>query len=180
MEKYFGPEGILASKVQGFESRPGQIEMAQAVFESFLSEHYAHGGGRHRAPAKLGHILSRQCSAARKWSCRPAPKLSRTRFSITTSLSQEIHRLQTKVVCLKGRRNYLCRRRFLEFCYQPTLWGKEEANFLADFRNGRQHRIRETVRKSIGCPTTSGPGTKSVRVRNTASAGSARNFRAVI
>ena len=38
MQKYFGPEGILASTVEGFEYRQGQLEMAQAVFECFRSE----------------------------------------------------------------------------------------------------------------------------------------------
>jgi ATP-dependent DNA helicase DinG len=37
-------------------------------------------------------------------------------------------------VCLKGRRNYLCRRRFLEFCYQPTLWSPEEAKLFRRFQ----------------------------------------------
>ena len=39
-----------------------------------------------------------------------------------------------KAVCLKGRRNYLCRRRFLEFCYQPTLWSKDEARLFRRFQ----------------------------------------------
>ncbi|MCE5336229.1 MAG: hypothetical protein LLG06_16730, partial [Desulfobacteraceae bacterium] len=39
-----------------------------------------------------------------------------------------------KAVCLKGRRNYLCRRRFLQFNYQPTLWSKEEAKLYRKFQ----------------------------------------------
>ncbi len=134
MDKYFGPEGILASKVEGFESRPGQIDMAQAVFEAFRSS------GTLMAEAGTG--------TGKTWAYLVPAMLSRKKVVVSTGtktlqdqiLDHDIPFLRKnidsklKVVCLKGRRNYLCRRRFLEFCYQPTLWGREEATLFRRFQ----------------------------------------------
>ena len=66
---------------------------------------------------------------------RPALKPFRTKSSITIfPFSRKTSTRRLKAVCLKGRRNYLCRRRFLEFCYQPTLWNKEEAKLFRRFQ----------------------------------------------
>jgi ATP-dependent DNA helicase DinG len=134
MEKYFGPEGVLASKVQGFEHRAGQIEMAQAVFESF------------RAGATL--MAEAGTGTGKTWAYLVPAMLSGKKVVVSTGtktlqdqiLDHDIPFLRKnidsrlKVVCLKGRRNYLCRRRFLEFCYQPTLWSREEATLFRRFQ----------------------------------------------
>ena len=134
MEKYFGPEGILASKVEGFEPRPGQIEMAREVFEAFRS------GATLMAEAGTG--------TGKTWAYLVPAMLSGKKVIVSTGtktlqdqiLDHDIPFLRKnidsklKVVCLKGRRNYLCRRRFLEFCYQPTLWSREEATLFRRFQ----------------------------------------------
>ena len=134
MQKYFGPEGILASKVQGFEYRQGQLEMAQAVFECFRSETPL------MAEAGTG--------TGKTWAYLVPAILSGKKVVVSTGtktlqdqiLDHDIPFLKKnidpklKAVCLKGRRNYLCRRRFLEFCYQPTLWSKDEARLFRRFQ----------------------------------------------
>ncbi|SPF50180.1 Helicase c2 [Syntrophobacter sp. SbD1] len=134
MQKYFGPEGILASKVQGFEYRQGQLEMAQAVFESFRSQTPL------MAEAGTG--------TGKTWAYLIPAILSGKKVIVSTGtktlqdqiLDHDIPFLKKnidptlKAVCLKGRRNYLCRRRFLQFCYQPTLWNKEEAKLFRRFQ----------------------------------------------
>ncbi|MDR3555032.1 MAG: ATP-dependent DNA helicase [Syntrophobacteraceae bacterium] len=134
MEKYFGPEGILASKVQGFEPRPGQLEMARAVFDSFR------GSDTLLAEAGTG--------TGKTWAYLVPAMLSQKKVVVSTGtktlqdqiLDHDIPFLREnidsrlKVVCLKGRRNYLCKRRFLEFCYQPSLFSREEATLFRRFQ----------------------------------------------
>ncbi len=134
MEKYFGPQGLLASKVQGFESRPGQLEMARAVFDSFRS------GEALMAEAGTG--------TGKTWAYLVPAMLSGKKVVVSTGtktlqdqiLDHDIPFLREnidsrlKVVCLKGRRNYLCKRRFLEFCYQPTIFNREEAGLFRQFQ----------------------------------------------
>lgn len=134
MEKYFGPEGTLASKIEGFEFRQSQLEMAQAVFESFRSE----------SPL----IVEAGTGTGKTWAYLiPAIRSGKTVIVSTGTktlqdqiLDKDIPFLRKyfdsglKAVCLKGRRNYLCRRRFLEFCYQPTLWSKDEAKLFRRFQ----------------------------------------------
>jgi ATP-dependent DNA helicase DinG len=134
MQKYFGPEGILASKVQGFEYRQGQLEMAQAVFQCFRS----------RTPL----MAEAGTGTGKTWAYLVPAILSGKKVVVSTGtktlqdqiLDHDIPFLKKniypglKAVCLKGRRNYLCRRRFLEFCYQPTLWNKEEARLFRRFQ----------------------------------------------
>ena len=134
MQKYFGPEGILASAVQGFEYRKGQLEMAQAVFECFRSE----------TPL----MVEAGTGTGKTWAYLVPAILSGRKVIVSTgtkTLQDQIfdHDIpflkknidpKLKAVCLKGRRNYLCRRRFLEFCYQPTLWNKDEAKLFRRFQ----------------------------------------------
>ncbi|MFZ2445626.1 MAG: ATP-dependent DNA helicase [Syntrophobacteraceae bacterium] len=134
MQKYFGPEGILASQVEGFEFRQGQLDMARAVVECFRSE----------TPL----IAEAGTGTGKTWAYLIPAILSGKRVIVSTGtktlqdqiLDKDIPFLKKhldprlRAVCLKGRRNYLCRRRFLEFCYQPTLWNKEEAKLFRRFQ----------------------------------------------
>lgn len=134
MEKYFGPQGILAEKVPGFEHRPGQLEMARAVFEAF------------RAKSTL--LAEAGTGTGKTWAYLVPAMLSGKKVVVSTGtktlqdqiLDHDIPFLRKhidsnlKAVCLKGRRNYLCKRRFHEFCYQPTLWSREEAGLFRRFQ----------------------------------------------
>jgi len=134
MEKYFGPEGTLASRIEGFEFRQSQLEMAQAVFESFRSESpliVEAGTGTGKTMAYLIPAIR----SGKKVIVSTGTKTLQDQI-----LDKDIPFLRghfdsgLKAVCLKGRRNYLCRRRFLEFCYQPTLWSKDEAKLFRRFQ----------------------------------------------
>ncbi len=134
MDKYFGQEGLLASKVEGFEFRRSQLEMADAVFKCFRSQ----------TPL----IVEAGTGTGKTWAYLIPAVLSRKKVIVSTGtktlqdqiLDHDIPFLKKnldpnlKAVCIKGRRNYLCRRRFLEFCYQPTLWSKDEAKLFRRFQ----------------------------------------------
>jgi ATP-dependent DNA helicase DinG len=134
MKKYFGPEGILASKVQGFEYRQGQLEMAQAVFDCFRSQTPLLAEAGTGTGKTLAYLVPAILSG------RKVVVSTGTKTLQDQILDHDIPFLKKnidpklKAVCLKGRRNYLCRRRFLEFSYQPTLWNKEEAKLFRRFQ----------------------------------------------
>lgn len=134
MEKYFGPEGILASKVQGFEYRKVQLEMAQAVFECFRSRTQLIVEAGTGTGKTLAYLVPAVLSG------RKVVVSTGTKTLQDQILDNDIPFLKKNIypklhaVCLKGRRNYLCRRRFLEFCYQPTLWNKDEAKLFRRFQ----------------------------------------------
>ncbi len=130
MHIYFGPEGILAAKVQGFEHRASQQRMAEAVAQCLGLE--------------IPLLVEAGTGTGKTWAYLIPAILSGKRVVVSTgtkALQEQIQdhdipflkRLlhpQLKAVCLKGRRNYLCRRRFREFAYQPTFWNQDEARLF--------------------------------------------------
>jgi ATP-dependent DNA helicase DinG len=134
MQKYFGPEGILASKVQGFEFRQVQLEMAEAVFECFRSEtpliaEAGTGTGKTLAYLVPAILSGKKVVVSTGTKTLQDQILDNDIPFLKKNIDPKLH-----AVCLKGRRNYLCRRRFLEFCYQPTLWSSDEAKLFRRFQ----------------------------------------------
>jgi len=134
MQRYFGPQGILASKVPGFEYRQGQLEMAQAVLECFRSRTPL----MVEAGTGIGKTLAYLVPAI--LSGKKVVVSTGTKTLQDQILDHDIPFLKKhldpklKAICLKGRGNYLCRRRFMEFSYQPTLWNREEAKLFRRFQ----------------------------------------------
>lgn len=134
MERYFGPNGLLAQKVEGFEYRAAQQEMAQAVRDSLSS------GVSLLAEAGTG--------TGKTWAYLIPSILSGKKVVVSTGtktlqdqiLDRDVPLLrrliapQLHAVCLKGRRNYLCRRRVRDFAYQPTFRNREEGRLYQRFQ----------------------------------------------
>ncbi len=130
MQQYFGREGILAARVAGFEYRASQLRMAEAVSECLSTE--------------IPLLVEAGTGTGKTWAYLIPAILSGKRVVVSTGtktlqdqiLDHDIPFLKKlltpslKAVCLKGRRNYLCRRRFREFAFQPTFWNKEEAKLF--------------------------------------------------
>jgi len=130
MQSYFGRQGVLAQKVPGFEFRFSQLELAEAVFAGLKD------GSPLLAEAGTG--------TGKTWAYLIPAVLSGQRVVVSTGtktlqdqiLDHDIPFLKKHVfpglraVCLKGRRNYLCRRKFGLFAHQPTLWDKEETRLF--------------------------------------------------
>jgi ATP-dependent DNA helicase DinG len=135
MERYFGPNGLLAQKVQGFEYRAPQQEMAQAVFESIRSG--------------IPLLVEAGTGTGKTWAYLIPAILSGKKVVVSTGtktlqdqiLDHDIPLLkrlvspQLQAVCLKGRRNYLCRRRIRAFAYQPTFRNRTEGVLYRRFQN---------------------------------------------
>ena len=134
MKKYFGPEGILASKVQGFEYRRGQLEMAQAVLECFRSRTPLMAEAGTGIGKTLAYLVPAILSGKKVVVSTGTKTLQDQILDHDIPFLKKTIYPKLKAVCLKGRGNYLCRRRFLEFSYQPTLWNKEEAKLFRRFQ----------------------------------------------
>lgn len=135
MQRYFGPQGLLSQKIKDFEYRPSQMEMAEAISECLGKE--------------IPLLVEAGTGTGKTWAYLIPAILSGKRTIVSTGtktlqdqiLDQDIPFLKRvlfpklQAVCLKGRKNYLCRRRFRGFIYQPTFWGREEAKLLRRFQN---------------------------------------------
>src|ERR1700683_5626275 len=127
LHEVFAPGGILASSPLPYEYRPGQLEMAKAVERAF-AEH------RHlivEAGTGTGKTLAYLLPALRTG--------QRVIVSTGTKALQDqlyfrdVPFLETllgdlRVCYMKGRANYLCRRKLCALRDQPVLSGLDEIN----------------------------------------------------
>ncbi len=135
MQRYFGPEGLLSAKIPSFEFRASQLEMAQCVFACLTGD----------APL----LVEAGTGTGKTWAYLIPAILSGKKVIVSTGtktlqdqiLDHDIPILKgiisprLQAVCLKGRKNYLCRRRFKDFTYQPTFWNQEEAKSFRRFQS---------------------------------------------
>jgi|WetSurMetagenome_2_1015567.scaffolds.fasta_scaffold00848_9 ATP-dependent DNA helicase DinG len=135
MQRYFGPEGLLSTKIPTFEFRASQEEMAREVFDCLT------GGTPLLVEAGTG--------TGKTWAYLIPAILSGKKTIVSTGtktlqdqiLDHDIPVLKRVIsprlqaVCLKGRKNYLCLRRFKDFTYQPTFWNREEAKSFHRFQS---------------------------------------------
>lgn len=135
MHRYFGPEGLLAEKIAAFEFRAQQEEMAESVFACLTGE----------TPL----LVEAGTGTGKTWAYLIPAVLSGKKVVVSTGtktlqdqiLDHDIPLLKglilprLRAVCLKGRRNYLCVRRFKDFAFQPTFWNQEEAKSFRRFQN---------------------------------------------
>ena len=116
MEHFFGPEGVLAQNLAGYESRPGQLAMARAVDELLATPEELLGDQASclvvEAETGLGKTLAYLIPAV--LSGKRVVVSTHTRNLQDQILHKEIPLLLAHVdpslnaLCVKGRQNYLC------------------------------------------------------------------------
>ncbi|WP_267927761.1 ATP-dependent DNA helicase [Desulfolithobacter dissulfuricans] len=146
IEKIFGPDGILATHLDGFEPRPGQEEMARAVAEvlDFPDEFDTPPGERAEclvveAETGLGKTLAYLVPAV--LSGRRVVVSTNTRNLQDQILKHEIPFIRQyidpslKALCVKGRQNYLCLYRWhqLRSAAQGELFTNERADRINEW-----------------------------------------------
>ena len=117
MDSIFGPEGLLAQGLEGYESRPGQLEMARAV-EALLGTETGDPPSDQaaclviEAETGLGKTLAYLIPAVR--SGHRVVVSTNTRNLQDQILQREIPMIRRFIdpgltaLCVKGRQNYLC------------------------------------------------------------------------
>lgn len=133
LETYFGPSGLLAANVPGYEERAGQLEMAAQVFSALRDD----GTLIVEAPTGTGKTLAYLIPAL----------LYDRRVVVATgtkNLQEQIVRkdwpflrdalgFDARVVLMKGRANYLCKYRWNQFLAQPRFRTREEVEQFRRF-----------------------------------------------
>jgi len=131
VEAYFGSGGLLARHVDGFEPREHQLEMARSVARSLEDE--------------IPLLVEAGTGTGKTWAYLVPAILSGRKIVVSTGtktlqdqifdhdipLLRKLFFKDLRAVCLKGRKNYLCLRRFKAYNFQPNLWQEEEAGLLA-------------------------------------------------
>lgn len=140
MDKIFGPEGVLATRIAGYEARPGQLTMAKAVAQ--LLEHREEDIPDQasclvvEAETGLGKTLAYLIPAV--LSGRRVVVSTNTRNLQDQILQREIPLIlehidpDLKALCVKGRQNYLClyRWRQLQAARQADLFTGAEGKTI--------------------------------------------------
>ena len=105
---FFGPDGPLAQKLDGYEARPSQVEMAEAIKRALL----AHSHALVEAPTGTGKSIAYLIPAllsGRKVVVATANKsLQSQLFNKDIPFLRTILPRDFDAVVLKGRSNYLC------------------------------------------------------------------------
>lgn len=130
MERYFGLSGILDRGLEGFEFRRSQLEMAEGVCTAIASSvpllvEAGTGTGK-----TLAYLVPAMLSGRRVVVSTGTRTLQDQILDHDIPLLKKLVSPKIRAVCLKGRRNYLCRRRYREFSYQPSFWNREEARLF--------------------------------------------------
>ncbi|MFH1143342.1 MAG: helicase C-terminal domain-containing protein [Candidatus Eisenbacteria bacterium] len=116
LEGILGERGLLEKVIEGYDWRPQQLSMGRAVLDALLGERILLA----EAPTGVGKTMAYLVPAAlvARRECEPVIVSSYTRTLQDQILQNEAPRLRRlihpdlRVVCLKGRANYLCRRRW--------------------------------------------------------------------
>ncbi|MBN8217780.1 MAG: DEAD/DEAH box helicase family protein [Spirochaetes bacterium] len=127
----FGPEGEVAAKLPGYESRPSQLSMLRGVIRAFnRGEIYLC-----EAPTGTGKSLGYLVPAA-LWAHRNREKVIVSTHTIALQeqlITRDLPRLRELLgvdfsfALVKGRNNYLCRRKFGEFEHDGGFFAEEDA-----------------------------------------------------
>jgi ATP-dependent DNA helicase DinG len=134
IDAVLGPEGVVASSLPGYEDRPEQLRMAFAVGEAFNSGRLAvieagTGTGKSLAylvPAILWALNNEERVVVSTNTINLQEQLVRKDIPFL----QRATKLEFRAVLVKGRGNYLCRRRAATAHAEPGLFDAENAGEL--------------------------------------------------
>ncbi len=128
MEKYFGAAGLLASALDNFEPRLGQIRMAEAVAQLLSEKNNMHdGAGILLAEAETGigktlaYLIPAVLSGKRLVVSTATINLQDQILKKEVPLLEKIFQESVQAICIKGRQNYLCHFRWYQYRNSPQL-----------------------------------------------------------
>lgn len=131
LEQIFGPEGILAQKLPGYETRPGQLAMAKSIAQTLLDGFESQG--QYSSKNAISLAVEAGTGIGKTLAYLVPAALSRQKVIISTNtlnlqeqiISKEIPFLKKHImpdlnaICMKGRQNYLCLYRWHQFTATP-------------------------------------------------------------
>jgi ATP-dependent DNA helicase DinG len=134
--QFFSPGGLLSKTHPAYEFRRGQLQMAQSVEEALEEKRHLIVEAGTGTGKTLAYLLPALRSGKRviistgtknlqeQLFFKDVPALERALFGDNNGASHEGKKLS--VCYMKGRNNYLCRKKLIDLTDQPVLSGLEE------------------------------------------------------
>jgi len=143
MQAIFGPRGFLDKcMVSGYEHRPGQLQMAEAVDDAFENHHHAILEAGTGTGKTLAYLLPAVCSGRRVVVSTATKSLQEQLYQKDVPFLQKHFAPDWKVAVMKGRSNFLCLAKMHAMADQPILKGMEEVDAFRQIRDWA--RLTET------------------------------------
>jgi ATP-dependent DNA helicase DinG len=143
MEQIFGPGGFLDKcMIGGYEHRPGQLQMAEAVDHAFENHHHVVVEAGTGTGKTLAYLLPAICSGRRVVISTATKSLQEQLYQKDVPFLQKHFAPELKVAVMKGRNNFLCLTKMHALADQPVLKGMEEVDALRQIRDWA--RVTET------------------------------------
>jgi len=135
MKDVFGPGGLLdRSLIGGYEHRPAQLEMADAVHDAFQEHHHAIVEAGTGTGKTLAYLFPAICSGRRVVISTATKSLQEQLYQKDIPFLQKHFAPNLKVAVMKGRGNFLCKTKLRAMADTPMLKGMKE---LDEFRQIR-------------------------------------------
>jgi ATP-dependent DNA helicase DinG len=129
MRDIFGPGGLLErSMIGGYEHRPGQLQMAEAIHDAFANHHHAIVEAGTGTGKTLAYLLPAICSGRRVVISTATKSLQEQLYQKDVPFLQKHFAPNLKVAVMKGRSNFLCLTKAHSMSDQPILRGMEEVD----------------------------------------------------
>jgi ATP-dependent DNA helicase DinG len=143
MNAIFGPGGFLDKcMIGGYEHRPAQLQMAEAVDDAFENHHHAILEAGTGTGKTLAYLLPAIVSGRRVVVSTATKSLQEQLYQKDVPFLQKHFAPQWKVAVMKGRSNFLCLAKLHALADQPVLKGMEEVDAFRQIRDWA--RLTET------------------------------------
>ncbi|HEB71447.1 MAG TPA: ATP-dependent DNA helicase, partial [Nitrospirae bacterium] len=135
MERFLGPGGELSKIIENFEHRRGQVTMAQRALKAFneggaLLVEAGTGIGK-----TLAYLIPAILSNRKIVISTGTKNLQEQIIGKDIPVVQKLFPGRFKAALMKGRGNYLCKRRFKNFAQQPLFVNTKEGKMFAAIHN---------------------------------------------
>ncbi len=135
IDKIFSPSGLLAQKLNSYEDRPEQSHMAEAVNKAFAQDRFLIVEAGTGTGKTLAYLIPAVLSGERIVVSTGTKTLQEQLFQRDIPFVQKKLGFPFKASYMKGRENYLCRRRFRLFSRQPFLRAFEDFSYFPVLKN---------------------------------------------
>jgi ATP-dependent DNA helicase DinG len=125
--QFFGPGGVLAKAHPAYEFRRGQLQMAEAVEQALTEKRHLIVEAGTGTGKTLAYLLPVIRSGKRVIISTGTKTLQEQLFHKDLPFLQA-HLGELRVCYMKGRANYLCRKKLYDLTDQPVLNGLDEIN----------------------------------------------------
>ncbi|HVO58608.1 MAG TPA: ATP-dependent DNA helicase [Dongiaceae bacterium] len=136
MQQVFGPGGLLEKCMfGGYEHRPAQLEMAEAVHDAFQTRHHTIVEAGTGTGKTLAYLLPAICSGRRVVISTATKSLQEQLYQKDIPFLKKHFAPELKVAVMKGRANFLCREKLHQMADQPMLKGMDELDAFRQIRD---------------------------------------------